>query len=408
MTLTPLDAILAPPLGLISLANKIPLLQANPSSVRQTVTLFQAWEWRFEVSHFDTLSVRLVNGIADRDGTELALNKWYRFSGTRSKISTARGCTLDFEGDCDRQMVAELAPDMSPTTAYLNLHALLDNLRNEAMNGRPSAVNGPRLMVVGPDSVGKTTMARTLTAYAVKTGFQPIVVNVNPREGMLPLPGTLTAATFATMMNVESEGTGAWAGTPASGPAEVQPKLPLVYFFGHQHATDNVQLYKEVTSKLAGAVTGRMMEDIDVRNSGLIIDTPGVTLGGKMGEQEMDMMAHVVEEFSVNMIVTLGSDDVAQAMKKRFDGEKTTLGDTIHVVGLDKPDGVVENDQAWLLACQHAAIKEYFYGDSKTTLSAPKQMVDFDSVTICRVPKGKFPSILPPPNRPTFAQSPMC
>ncbi|KAF3767163.1 hypothetical protein M406DRAFT_328258 [Cryphonectria parasitica EP155] len=361
-------------------------LQANPSSLRQTVSLYPFWEWRFEVSHTDTVSVRLVYGIADRDGTELALNKWYRFSGTRSKISTARGCTMEIEGSCDRQRVAELTPATSASTVHMNLHVLLDRLRHEAVGAKPPTT-GPRVMIVGPNSVGKTTMARTLTAYAVKTGFQPIVVNMNPREGMLPLPGTLTAATFATMMTIESEGTGAWSGTPTSGPAEVQPKLPLVYYYGREHATDDLQLYKEVASKLAGAVTSRMSEDNDAKTAGLIIDTPGVGLVGKLGDAEMEIMAHVIEEFSVNAIIVLGSHAGSEALRKRFHGEKTTLGDVINVVSLDeKPDGVVENDQAWLLACQHAAIKEYFYGDSKTTLSAPKQMVDFDSVTIYRVP----------------------
>lgn len=331
----------------------------------------------------------MTSGIADRDGTELALNKWYRFTGTRSKITTARGCTLEFEGSCDRQRVVELTPETSAANLYMNLHILLDRLRHEARNGRPP-ITGPRLMVVGPDSVGKSTLARTLTAYAVKAGFQPIVVNTSPREGMLPLPGTLTAATFATMMNIESEGTGAWAGTPTSGPAEVQPKLPLVFFYGHEHATDDVQLYKEVASKLAGAVTSRVSEDKDAKSAGLIIDTPGVTLEGEAAAKELEIVQHIVEEFSVNMLLVLGSQSAEVTLKKKFHGEKTSLGDVINVVGLDKPDGVVTNDPAWLLACQHAAIKEYFYGDSKTSLSAPKQMVDFDAVTIFRIPECKY------------------
>lgn len=340
------------------------------------------------------MTVRLVNGVAERNGTELALNKSYTFRGTKGAIFTPKGCTLDFEGECEHQYVAEKTVDENnPMVSYQNLHFLLEGLRSEAGPGKKYST-GPRIMLVGPHSVGKTTLARTLTAYAVKNGGQPLVVNTDPREGMLSLPGTVTAAVFAAQLDIEGEGTNGWGGTPTSGPSAVPVKLPIVYYYGHPHATDDAQLYKEVVSSLASAVTSRMSANAAVKTSGLIIDTPAIHGTGKLAEQELDAMEHIVDEFSVNLIVTLGSAEIGSMMEKRFNGKKTSLGDAIHVCALDKSDGVVQSDEAWLLECQHAAIKNYFYGDDKGSLSSPKQTVDFDTVTIYRLPEREFPTHL--------------
>lgn len=365
-------------------ADHISALQPTAVSVRRTITLRPYWQWRFKVAHDSTVSVRVVSGSAERDGTELVLNRAYRFRGALSHITTLYGCDLEIEGDCEHHYVAEVNPESNHTVVQLNLHFLLTNLRNDAKAGQNGGV-GPRIMVVGPNNVGKTTLARTLAARAVKMGSQPQVVNLDPREGMLSLPGTLTAATFATMMDVE--GTGGWGGTPTSGPSSVPVKLPLVYYYGRQHAADDVQLYKEVVSKLAGAVTERMSTNAEAKTSGLIIDTPGISLEGTPRAKEMEMLTHIAEEFSVNMVVVLGSKEVAGAVSERLQGEKTSLGDQTSVVGLAEPDGVVEKDEAWLLACQHAAIKEYFFGDSKTTLNPSTQLLDIDAVTIYRTPE---------------------
>lgn len=365
-------------------------MQANAAFTRQSVTLQPFWEWRFQIAHNNDVTVRLVNGVAERDGTELALNKTYTFRGTKGAIFTHKGCTLDFEGQCDHQYVAELTADENnPMVSYQNLHFLLQGLRSESGPGKKYTM-GPRIMIVGPSSVGKTTLARTLTAYAIKNGGQPLVVNTNPREGILSLPGTVTAAVFPALLDIEGEGTNGWGGTPTSGPSAVPVKLPIVYYYGHQHATDDVQLYKEVVSSLASAVTSRLSANAVVKTSGLVIDTPAIHGTGKLADQELDAVEHIVDEFSVNLILALGSAEVGNMMEKRFNGKKTSLGDAINICVLDKSTGVVQNDEAWLLESQHAAIKNYFYGDNKGSLSSPKQTVDFDTVTIYRLPERKF------------------
>lgn len=172
--------------------------------------------------------------------------------------------------------------------SYANAHFALENMRQQAvMNDK----EGPRVMVVGPENAGKTSLVKVLTGYATKSGRQPIVVNLDPREGMLSIPGSLSASTFSSIIDVE-EG---WGSSPVSGPSPIPVKLPLVYYYGLPSPEDDPDLYKPIVSRMALAVAGRLGEDQEIMESGCIIDTPGVISQGK---QSYDLIQHIVSEFS--------------------------------------------------------------------------------------------------------------
>ena len=173
---------------------------------------------------------------------------------------------------------------------YANVHFALETMRQEA---KATGKDGPRVLILGPENAGKTSLAKILTAYATKVSRQPVVVNLDPAEGLLSVPGTLTAAAFRTMIDVE-EG---WANSPMSGPSPVPVKLPLVYFYPLQDPLEaDGAVYRPVVSRLALSVTGRMAEDEDSRETGIIVDTPGILSQGKAGTQEI--IHHIVTEFS--------------------------------------------------------------------------------------------------------------
>ena len=118
-------------------------------------------------------------------------------------------------------------------------------------------VQGPRVMIIGPENVRKTSLVKILTAYAVRQGRKPVVVNLDPKEGVLSLPGTLSATSFSTIMGVE-EGFGS---SPTSGPSPVLVKLPLVYYYGLETPEGNTKLYKALVSRMAVVVSSRLSED---------------------------------------------------------------------------------------------------------------------------------------------------
>lgn len=89
-------------------------------------------------------------------------------------------------------------------------------------------------------------------------------------------------------------------------------------------------------------------------------------------------------------MVVIGSPKIHADLTTRFASEKTSLGEQIQVVALDKSDGVVERDEAFLQHSREAVIKEYFFGDAKRTLSPQIQQVDFDALTIYKLADCTF------------------
>lgn len=189
------------------------------------------------------------------------------------------------------ESVAEYAkPQDSPANSVLNLHFQLTAMRQRAAAERRE---GPRIAVCGPPTTGKTSLTRTLTSYAARVGAQPLVVNTDPKEGMLSLPGTLSASVVGSLLDVEA--VDGWGTTPTSGPSQVPVKLPLVYYYGHASSEEDPAKYKELVSKMAATVTSRLGQDHEVRGSGMIIDTQAVTETNQVG---MENFVHVVEELS--------------------------------------------------------------------------------------------------------------
>ena len=172
--------------------------------------------------------------------------------------------------------------------AYINTHFALDKLRDEAKH---SGGEGPRVMVVGPSNAGKTSLVKILTSYAIRTGWQPMVINTDSTEGILSIPGSLTATPFASIVDVEQ----GWGSSPTSTSTPVPVKLPLCYYYGLPSPEDNTKLFKPIVTRLSLAARGRLSDDKIIKETGMIIDTPGVISQGK---NSYDLISHIVSEFS--------------------------------------------------------------------------------------------------------------
>jgi polyribonucleotide 5'-hydroxyl-kinase len=257
----------------------------------QTVSLPRVYnlnpetELRFESSFTAPVSIKLVHGSAELFGTELAPNTVYILKGAKAAVFTWQGCRVELTGTTEAEYLAE----ETPMIQYMNTHFGLENARVEAQQRHTT---GPRVLVVGPENSGKTSLVKMLTAYAVKSERQPVVVNLDPQQALLSVPGALTATTFASLLDVE-EG---WGSSPISGPSALPVKMPLCYHFGCRTAEANGKLYKSLVTRLALAVTSRMQADEEVKSSGCIIDTPGSISAGKNNNWEL--IQHIVSEFS--------------------------------------------------------------------------------------------------------------
>lgn len=273
-------------------------------------------------------------------------------------------------------------------TEYINVHFALDSLRNEAQaQGR----DGPRVLVLGPSNAGKTSLLKILTAYAIRLGRQPMMVNLDPEQGVLSLPGTLTATAFKTHLDVE-EG---WGSSPMSGPSAIPVKLPLVYNYGLSNpiADDaSASHYKSIVSKLALAVSGRLSEDPSAKQAGLLIDTPGA-LANTTNPLAATIIAHIISEFAISHILILGSERLYSDLLRRFENKPTSSTspstETITVSKLSKSGGCVDRDSAFMRSHRAAQTRAYFFGtphlSNGVSLAPRQQQVDFNQLAIYRL-----------------------
>jgi polyribonucleotide 5'-hydroxyl-kinase len=255
-----------------------------PAQTIRTQTLSSETEYRFESSFTVPISIKLLSGTAELFGTELAPHHVYTFQGAKAAIFTWHGCTLEITGSPEAEYVAE----ETPMFQTFNLHLALENLRLDAQHAHRV---GPRVMVVGPENAGKSSLVKTLAAYALKMERQPVVVNLDPRQGLLSMPGSLSATAIASVMDIE-EG---WGSSPISGPSVVPVKMPLCYHYGCQDPEENAKLFRPLVSRLGLATTSRLQEDPEVRSSGCLIDTAGALSSGKQGGYEL--IQHIASEF---------------------------------------------------------------------------------------------------------------
>lgn len=356
---------------------------------------------------------QLITGTAELFGTELAESQTYTFTGTKAAIYTWHGCELEVgagetvspmldggastaghgAGGCQSEYTAE----ETPMVEYANIHFALETMRQEAQG---TGKDGPRVLLLGPENAGKTSLTKILTAYSTKVGRQPLVVNLDPTEGLLSVPGTLTATAFRSILDIED----GWGNSPMSGPSPVPVKLPLVYSYPlHSPLDAEGSVYRPIVSRLALSVTGRMAEDEDARETGIIVDTPGILCSGKPGS--LELINHIVTEFAITTILVLGSERLYSTMVKQYDNKPSAsptavaFDERVSVVKLSKSGGCVDRDAAFLKATRESQIRSYFFGNpipstasaalslsasstSAVTLSPHAQQLDFAALPL--------------------------
>jgi len=359
---------------------------AVPDSFR-TEDLGPRTEWRFEVSFQQHYNIKLVSGNAELLGTELAQNHVYSFSGYKGAIFTWQGCQLELSGYAESEY-AGLETEYA--VEWINVHGMLETARDMAEG---TDDGGPRVLVVGPDHVGKSSLVQGLAGWGVKCGQTPTIVNVDPREGLLAPMGSFTAVTVGSQLDVEN----GYGTSPISGPTMTAVKTPVVYHYPHATPNDNVEMYSALITRTALSVTNRLEEDAAAKQAGLIIDTPGMLNDPK---SNYTLISHLVSEFSITLILTIGSERLYNDLNRKFGPKPQAVeGEAIPVLRISKPGGAVERDVNFTKQLQNRQIRQYFFGTAKEPLNPHSQTYSFAELTIYRAksssttdPGSKFAS----------------
>ncbi|PSK53080.1 hypothetical protein B9Z65_3280 [Elsinoe australis] len=327
-------------------------------------------ELRFEVAFNKIFKIRLLKGTAEIFGTELAQSTTYTFSGTKAAVFTWEGCLLELQGEAESEYVGSETEAM---VEWLSAHGMLDTLREDS-----GANGGPRVLILGSESSGKSSLAKCLTAWAIKVGRSPNYINLDPREGVLAVPSALTAVTYTSQMDIE---TSTWGQSNISGPTSLPSRTPLIYHYPFPSPTDQPALYKSLTTRLALAATSKLEDDPNLKSSGLIIDCPPTL---NRPQDAYDLASHIISEFSITIILVLGSERLYNDISRRH---SSTGPDPLTVLRVAPSPGAVSRDESFLKQHRAAQIRSYFFGEPKLgmALNPHSQTIPFSELVIYRV-----------------------
>ena len=145
-------------------------------------TLAKNSEFRFEVDFDKTCTIKMLTGTSEIFGSELACNIEYSFTGRKLAIYTWHGCTLETKGAMAVAYVGQETPMLALLDLFFNLQQEYACLSADQAP--------PRLMVVGPSTVGKSVLCKTLVNYAAKLhvakqGYPFLFVDIDPSHVFL-------------------------------------------------------------------------------------------------------------------------------------------------------------------------------------------------------------------------------
>ncbi|KAN0112150.1 Pre-mRNA cleavage complex II protein Clp1 domain containing protein [Russula decolorans] len=330
-------------------------------------------EYRFELDPGSSLAIRVLKGHAEVFGAELADGKYYLFGREcKAAIFTWQGCTIEVTGTPSTDYVS----DETPMHAYANVHLALEKMRVRALSSHRGSPlppgpdqevdpDPPRVLVLGPESSGKTTVCKILTNYAVRAGqgWTPMYVNTDPSEGGWTVPGTISAVPITAPLGTASPASPLGsAATSAPTILSSNALLPLVYWYGHPDMKRNPLLMDRLIRLLGENVTERLEGDSDARASGIIIDTPSSFASSPSSstpDHRQTLIRACVDAFRINVILVVGHEKLNVEMQR-------TYGSRMTVVKIPKSGGVVELDLHYRQRVHAQQLHTYFYGQTIT------------------------------------------
>ena len=262
---------------------------------------------------------------------------------------------------------------------------------------------GPRVLIVGPSDVGKSSLSKILINYAARQAWSPLFIDLDLGQNAISVPGTISAAPIDHPINPFEEG------------AHVNSEMPLSYFFGDVTVTENSkEHYKFLVEKVAEMMEARNSKNDHARHSGCIVNTMGWIEG--LG---LELILHAVKSLKIDTVLCLGQERLFQTLSRQFakdaalaqqqqqkkekkkksdgggddDGKKEgdeASSPAVEILSLKKSGGVVERTTDFRRKTRDDRFREYFYGFDflSNPLSPVAQSAFFSSVSFYKVGGG--------------------
>ena len=206
---------------------------------------------------------------------------------------------------------------------------------------------------------------------AVKLGRCPMLVDIDPSQNMLSVPGTIGAAPMkAASVDVSSH--------TSLDYSIVCGTSPLVYWYGSTDISTNPALYNALLDKLGANIDMRMEGDVDAKADGFVVNTSGILEGASY-----KCLLHALDALRINIILVVGDDRLysmlTNHMKRRVaaisssSSAAVVLPDTNghlfgpRIIKLPRSGGAVPRNPSFRRSCRSLAIKQYFNGQTKAS-----------------------------------------
>ncbi|KEG15624.1 pre-mRNA cleavage complex II Clp1 protein [Trypanosoma grayi] len=292
-------------------------------------------------------SVVLVDGAATVFGAPLKRNVRYNFCKCGLPVACPLACRVHVEGDF-RAAVGLL------DSAVDDLHAVLDLARTDAamsISGVSRDSNedgpcGPRVLVVGDQNTGKSSLCRALANMAT-AGQQYGVALVDADVGQqgIACPGSIATAFLENYIPVDDG---------------LNTMMPLTFFLGDETVSaSSRKRYLDLCAFTSQAIASVCMAKQKYALGGVIVNTMGWTTG-----VERDILFELLSVFSITHVVLCGSDgELADEVRK------AVIGHSITILTYPKQPRIFPRGMLQHRESRTEQLVSYFRGTMRTPLS---------------------------------------
>lgn len=236
-----------------------------------TFVLLQGEEWIVDLRNEQEIFITIKEGICELFGVELANSTELLFN-SQEKLCflSVEACKIEYRSN---KTLLKPFPDciVVHDPNVIALYAISLQLLQKRMKG----IRGPRCLIIGDKTSGKSSIAKTLLSYASKMmgpASTPLFINLDPTKGIFSLPGSLSATIVNDTLQPESAIWGESL-TSATHPL-VATFEPIIKNFGFEEINKyNYDYYRHVLDSLVDDCKLIMDNYAEINETGMFVDT---------------------------------------------------------------------------------------------------------------------------------------
>jgi polyribonucleotide 5'-hydroxyl-kinase len=253
---------------------------------------------------------------------------------------------------------------------YLKVYEIIEE---KMASAKKLKSRGPCILLAGPNDSGKSTLIKILSNLSVRMGWKPTVVDLDVDQGILTVPGCVSAAILEQPWDIEK-------GLPFES--------LIAFYFGYLKPTEASYYFKTLFEHLACVLEKRNNISPDTNSSATYINTMGFA-----NEVSYEQLLNQIDAFSCNIVIVIGQDKLYSQLLAHT---KNRNGRNFDVITLPRSGAVVTRNADFRKSDRNRRIHEYFFGFKDSLVPVQINSVHISNLDIYHFGGHKTPpSALP-------------